>query len=127
MIFIFLVSLSHSEVLVNLQSTDVSPQQSCGTADGEGEGVPDGPVEEQRAAVGVPVCCRVNDGGEHDGLAGHGDGPHQGDQQLQPGHRGGQADCQDVYHGPEQTNIIDAAMYKMALKEASLWCLYANI
>ena len=99
-------SVFPSEVFANLQSADVRAHHSRDQPDGEGEGVPDGPVDEHRAAVRVPVSGSVYDGGDHDHEDGYDDGPNEGDQEVQPGHRGGQADCQDVYHGPADIIIL---------------------
>ena len=98
-----IISLSSSKLIVDLQRTDVGAKKSCDQADDEGDGVPDGPVEEHRAAVLLPVSRRVDDGGEHDGEAGHHHGPHQGDQEVQPGQGGGQEDSEGVQDCPGET------------------------
>ena len=79
--------------LDNLQSTDVGADHTGKKSDCEDGDVLDRSVDEVHLGfVRVPMSSSVYDGGGHEGEGRHLDGAEEGDEQVEPGHGGGQGD-----------------------------------
>ena len=81
------------EVVHDCHDADVGTDHAGQEADGEDDHVLDAAVDEGGAGVLGPVRRGVYEGRGHEGERGHLDRAQEGDQQVQPGHRGGHPHC----------------------------------